>query len=895
MDRFSDAVGLGSWVNHLSCGVLLLEAAQGTWQVLAANGIVSELFRDVREDGNGTTFWDSEWGRSLQCNARLCWQQQERCSYPLGDWQVTLSPDGAGGVVVCSWIPLKKQSASPWVRYPDAIVVVDRSGVVRHVNGAAEQLFQRSASEFVGQVFGMPLVSGDHTDVDILQKGGMITAAELRVVEQTQSDGMTYAIAALRDVTARKQAEELLRLQERAIASSFNGIMIVEMQHPSYPITYVNTSFARMTGYVEKDLIGRSATEFLTPDLIERVQNEGYDGRRVLSQHHSQGQRFWDEVYVSPIYNSWGQLTHLVSIHADVTEQVNARQTLEESEDRLQIVLQMLPHGVTFSDARGHFVLFNAEMERLTGYTQAEANASDNFLAVLHPDVCEQRMAWDRLHTLQCSGQSQVFEATLRRRDGEQRHLLVASALVPFHGHRMYLSSYQDITARKRMEDQLAYQQERQKLLAHIILEIQQQLDLGELLQVTVAEARALLRCDRVVIYRFDATLTGTFEVESVVQSQWSILGKTVHDPCFTSDYQELYRRGRVSTIAEVATAAIGPCHRRLLQEFSVRANLVVPILVKHELWGLLIAHECHQSRQWLPYEVELMQQLSDHVAIAIQQSELFAAVQGLNRTLEQQVLERTRQLEQSLERERQLGEMKTRFISRASHEFRTPLAIIQTSSDLLRCHWQKMTDEKREARLLKIQQEVKHMANLLEEVLVLGRNETRRDDCQRQPLPLNEVLSEVRDSLRPLVMPQHHLVLDRSGWPRATVWADPDLLRQILVNLLGNALKYSPDGGEVRLTVLEGWIQGRSHLVLRVSDRGIGIPYEDQPRIFEHFYRAGNVQKLSGTGLGLSIMATAVEMHGGWLCFCSEPGGGTTFSVTLPQSPDLEAVRTTS
>ncbi|NJK35213.1 MAG: PAS domain S-box protein [Oscillatoriales cyanobacterium SM2_2_1] len=419
---------MDSWVDHLSCGVLVLSAAQDHWQVLAANAVFRELFGNGVGDGEWESFWASEWGRSLRQNAMICWQQRTRLSYTLWDWQVTLSPEQSREAVVCSFVPLKKQSAPPWTSYHDAIVVVDRSGIVRHVNGAAEQLFQRSAAEFVGQVFGMPLVSGEHTDVDILQKGGAITAAELRVVEQTQADGITYAIAALRDVTERKRAEELLRLQERAIASSFNGIMIVEMHSPDYPITYVNPSFARMAGYGVEELLGQSATAFLAPDLIQRVQNEGYEGRHLLSQTQRQGHVFWDEVYVSPIYNTWGQLTHLVAIHADVTEQVHARRTLEESEDRLKIVLQMLPHGITFSDAHGRFVLFNAEMERLTGYTQAEANACGHFLPLLHPDRHDQKLAWERLQHLSRTGESQMFETTLRRRDGERRHVLVASA-----------------------------------------------------------------------------------------------------------------------------------------------------------------------------------------------------------------------------------------------------------------------------------------------------------------------------------------------------------------------------------------------------------------------------------------------------------------------------------
>lgn len=189
-----------------------------------------------------------------------------------------------------------------------------------------------------------------------------------------------------------------------------------------------------------------------------------------------------------------------------------------------------------------------------------------------------------------------------------------------------------------------------ENLVAAIALRIRQSLDLELILQQTVTEVREFLETDRVLIYRFEPDLSGVIAVESVVELVQSVFGHKLNDPCFAERHLERYKKGRVHVIDDTEKAALHPCYKDVLQQFSVRANLVVPIVANDELWGLLIAHHCRASRHWQKDEIELLKQLSIQVGIAVQQAELYDRVRSFNAYLEQKVNQRTANLQKSVQ-----------------------------------------------------------------------------------------------------------------------------------------------------------------------------------------------------------------------------------------------------
>jgi PAS domain S-box-containing protein len=234
-----------------------------------------------------------------------------------------------------------------------------------------------------------------------------------------------------------------------------------------------------------------------------------------------------------------------------------------------------------------------------------------------------------------------------------------------------------------------------------------------------------------------------------------------------------------------------------------------------------------------------------------------------------------------ALEKERELSQFKSRFITTISHEYRTPLTIIQSSAELLEHYEHKWSSEKRLIHLQRILASTRHLTNLVNDVLFIGQAEMKKLEFNPAPLNLEQFCFGLVEELRSGIGNQTSITSNIRG-NCTNACLDEKLLRQILTNLLSNAIKYSPDGGMVRfdLECREG------AATLRIQDSGIGIPAEDLSQLFESFHRAKNVGTIPGTGLGLAIVKKCVDLHGGQITVESEAGVGTTFTVTLPFSP---------
>ena len=240
-------------------------------------------------------------------------------------------------------------------------------------------------------------------------------------------------------------------------------------------------------------------------------------------------------------------------------------------------------------------------------------------------------------------------------------------------------------------------------------------------------------------------------------------------------------------------------------------------------------------------------------------------------------------QLDRTLQTAQELNEMKTSLLYMIAHDVRNPLNFIIGTTQLLTKYKLTLTDEKTQGLLDKTQAAAKGIAQLLDDVLLLGRVESGQAGFCLVPLDLakfcNELVGEFQSSLKlkPPSEPVTLIFVNHSQ--SAMVSLEVSLLRRILGNLLSNAIKYSPPNTEVifELKVTE------TEAIFSVQDTGIGIPVADQGRLFDSFYRAKNVGRIPGTGLGLSIVKKCVDLHGGKITLISEEGVGSTFTVTLP------------
>lgn len=233
---------------------------------------------------------------------------------------------------------------------------------------------------------------------------------------------------------------------------------------------------------------------------------------------------------------------------------------------------------------------------------------------------------------------------------------------------------------------------------------------------------------------------------------------------------------------------------------------------------------------------------------------------------------------EQELQIEREVGQLKSSFVSMVSHEFRTPLGITMSAVELLRNYRDRLLPAKQNELLDDIHDSTRHMSDLMEQVLLLGRVEAGKLGCKPAPIDLPALAEKLADetvSATHLKCPVHV----RADGELAGAMADESLVRHILGNLIANAVKYSPAGTPVELVLR----RERDSAVFLVRDRGIGIPEADLPQLFQAFSRASNVGDIPGSGLGLVIVKRCVDLHGGTLSVKSRPGDGTEFTVRLP------------
>jgi PAS domain S-box-containing protein len=261
--------------------------------------------------------------------------------------------------------------------------------------------------------------------------------------------------------------------------------------------------------------------------------------------------------------------------------------------------------------------------------------------------------------------------------------------------------------------------------------------------------------------------------------------------------------------------------------------------------------------------------------------SELEKQVKNRTLILEEAIVELKKikkELNDSLEKERELNELKSRFVSMASHEFRTPLATILSSLSLVTKYGELNEKEKQNKHIARIKTSVADLTDILNDFLSVSKLEEGKMECKPEHFNLPEYITEIVSNLQPLTKKDQKINYNHSG--KREVFLDKNFLKNILFNLVSNAQKFSLEGKPINILT---WFSG-SELMLEVEDHGIGISIEDQKHLFQRFFRGNNVSHIQGTGLGLNIVAKYVELMNGSIEFESIEGKGTTFTIKFTQ-----------
>lgn len=293
----------------------------------------------------------------------------------------------------------------------------------------------------------------------------------------------------------------------------------------------------------------------------------------------------------------------------------------------------------------------------------------------------------------------------------------------------------------------------------------------------------------------------------------------------------------------------------------------------KRGSWSGEIMHQ-HRDGRWIYVQVSLVvfrDEYGQPLGIVSVNHDITARVQA------------EQALRQALAKETELGELKSRFVSIASHEFRTPLASILATTETLSAYRQNMAEDQVEQRLMKIREQVNHLTDIMDDVLHLARIQARRVQFNPVELDIDALCRDILDEFQIQRDFQHQLLyVCQPNLPKPKL--DKKLMRQIITNLISNAIKYSPVTKPIRIALN----YETEMLKLAVKDEGIGVPEADQKHLFEPFHRGQNVGTIAGTGLGLAIIWESVSLHGGRIDMQSKVGQGSVFTVMIP-APALQ------
>lgn len=381
------------------------------------------------------------------------------------------------------------------------------------------------------------------------------------------------------------------------------------------------------------------------------------------------------------------------------------------------------------------------------------------------------------------------------------------------------------------------------RLLTAMALRIRESLNLDEILKTTVAEVRQFLQTERVIIYRFNLDLSGTVVVESVASGWQPALNSTIQDTCFGKNYAQSYKKGRTLVTEDIYTAGFTQCHIDILALFNIRASLVVPILQREHLWGLLCAYHCSEPRYWRQFEVDLLQQLATHVAIAIQQSELYQQVQS-------ELAERKRAEEEIIASLKE----KDILLKEVHHRVKNNL---QTISSLLRLQCDYIKDEKTLALFNESQSRIRSMA-LIHEKLYQSKDLFRIDFAEYIRELAANLLRSYSASSQPITLRIN----------AQDIWLNIDtaipcglIINELFLNSLKHAFTPTIQKPEIFIEIHSSHVD---EFTLIIGDNGVGLPQDLDFRNTE--------------SLGLQLVCTFTEQLEGTINL--DNSKGTTFII---------------
>lgn len=689
-------------------------------------------------------------------------------------------------------------------------------------------------------------------------KDGQIFPVEV-TLNYLKFNDQEYNCAFVRDISERKRAEAALRKSEeqyRTLAKNFPNGAVLLFDH-DFRYLIAEGVELKWFGLAQELVEGKTLKEVFASKICDVFAPKYWAalGGESSTFEYSFGDRIY-LVYILPVTNENGEIWAGMVMSQNITERKQAEKKLQRSNTLLTAQQEAALDGILVIDEKRAITSYNRRFCQMWHIPEQVWHSGDkrNILDFILPLISHPQRVFSKFEYLD-ENPTEIGRDEISLNDGRVFDCYSAPALALDGECYGRIWSFRDITERKQTEARLQQQAEREQLLAGMNQRIRQSLNLEEVLNTAVAEVRQFLACERATIYRFEPDWNGTIVVESVKAGWMPVLGKAIQDNCFKENKALQYQQGRVQATEDIYNGGLTECHIQLLERCQVRANLVVPILQKDQLWGLLIAHQCSGTRKWQESEVELLRQLSVQLSVAIQQAALFEqladelterkAVEAALRQSETALKKQKLQLEQTLfelkqtqlqliqtEKMSSLGQL----VAGVAHEINNPVTFISGNishaaiyaNDLLnlvRMYAQYYPQPVAEIEDLtkiidldflrqdfpKLLNSMNIGASRIRQIVLSLKNFSRLDEAERKPVDIHEGLENTLLILQHRLKPEAaniQLIKEYGNLPLVECY--PGQLNQVFMNLLNNAIDSLDKSEEksyrndLRLTSLE-------------------------------------------------------------------------------------------
>ncbi|MBD2165224.1 GAF domain-containing protein [Calothrix membranacea FACHB-236] len=483
----------------------------------------------------------------------------------------------------------------------------------------------------------------------------------------------------------------------------------------------------------------------------------------------------------------------------------------------------------------------------------------------------------------------------------------------------LYKQIQSELLVRQQAEARIALQLRRQQTLGAIVEQIRKSLDLKEILATVTQQVKDLLQCDRVIVFQLFADGRSQIAEEAVSPEFVSLKHRHWENEVWSQEILDCYWQGKPRIVPDVMNDIWTNCLVEYSQEGQIQSKIVAPILQEardhnhrwvspwatNKLWGILVIHACQERRVWKNSEAQILQQIANQLAIAIQQASLFEQLQqelAERQQAEAKLTEINQQLAFSNEELARATRLKDEFLANMSHELRTPLNAILGMTEGLQDEIFGSINPQQLKALQTIERSGSHLLELINDILDVAKIEAGQIKLDYTAISVTNLCQSSLAFIKQQALQKRIQLETKIPQNLPNLLVDERRIRQVLINLLNNAVKFTPEQGRITLEVNKISLDiannslGQHFLQIAVKDTGIGIAQENINKLFKPFIQIDSAlnRQYAGTGLGLALVKRIVELHGGSVGLTSELGVGSCFTIELPYTPVAPVVADT-